>query len=152
MKNVEEIIGRAVQQDIPLTRRPFAAIGGEAGVREAEVVRTLRDLLKRGVIRKFGAILRHQKAGFNRNVMVLWAIPEGKTEEAGRILSSFKEVTHCYERTPAFEGKYNVFTMVHFQDRDPEGEIRRLAGAAGIEDFKVLESVEEFKKSSMDYF
>jgi DNA-binding Lrp family transcriptional regulator len=152
MVRVDKKIGKAVQDDIPLAERPYRSLGENIGLDEKKVIETVQRLLKEGTIRKFGAILKHQKAGFSRNAMVVWAVPDEEAEKTGQTLSSFKEVTHCYERTPAFEGRYNLFTMVHFQDEDMERGTRKLALAVGIKDYRVLESLEEFKKTSMGYF
>jgi DNA-binding Lrp family transcriptional regulator len=152
MVRVDKRIGKAVQDDIPLAERPYRSLGENIGLDEKKVIETVQRLLKEGTIRKFGAVLKHQKAGFSRNAMVVWAVPDEEAEKTGQTLSSFKEVTHCYERTPAFEGRYNLFTMVHFQDEDMERGTRKLALAVGIKDYRVLESLEEFKKTSMGYF
>jgi len=151
-EQIDNKIGQTVQGDIPLANRPYAVIAEMVGCDEKTIIETLRELLDRGTIRKFGAVLRHEKAGYRRNAMVVWAVPAGETEKAGRALASFGEVTHCYERKPAFEGRYNLFTMVHFRDDDPEEGVRILARAAGIWDYMILRSVEEFKKTSMAYF
>jgi hypothetical protein len=84
--------------------------------------------------------------------MVIWAVSEERIEFAGHALAFFKEVTHCYERTPPFAGKYNVFTMVHFGEGNQESVIQNLSQKTGIKDFEVLTSIEEYKKSSMEYF
>jgi DNA-binding Lrp family transcriptional regulator len=153
MNENEKKIGKVIQGDIALTARPYRQIGEQTGLSEEAVIETIRRLLQEGEIRKFGAILRHQKAGYTRNAMVVWSVQADKTEQAGSTLSAFKEVTHCYERTPAFEGRYNLFTMVHFhRGRNPEEVVRRLAEAAEVKEYKILESLEEFKKSSMEYF
>lgn len=149
---IDQKTGKAVQGDLPLVKRPFASLGSSTGLDEAAVIETVQLLLREGALRKFGAVLRHQRAGYRRNAMVIWAVPAGETERTGRTLSSFKEVTHCYERTPAFEGRYNLFTMVHFREDHPQEGIRKLAGAAGIGDYRILWSLEEFKKTSMAYF
>jgi DNA-binding Lrp family transcriptional regulator len=148
----EADIARLIQGDIPLTGRPFQRIAETAGLTEGEVLSLIRGLRKRGIIRKIGAIVRHQKVGFTHNVMVLWAVPPACAETAGKALSSFAEVTHCYERTPSFAGRYNLFTMVHFRNEADEVLLREMALAAGVADFKVLRSLEEFKKNSMEYF
>jgi len=106
----------------------------------------------RGIIRKFGAIVRHQKAGYTQNAMVVWAVPEDQCESAGLRMASFPEITHCYQRTPAFEGRYNLFTMVHMRGDEDMDIIGKIAGSCGIDDFKVLVSEEELKKISMEYF
>jgi siroheme decarboxylase len=149
---LEKKISRLIQQDITLEKRPFKYIAEKVGASEEEVLATIHGLMTKGVVRKFGAILRHQKAGFPHNAMVIWAVSQDRIEIAGNTLASFKEVTHCYERTPPFAGKYNVFTMVHSSGEDQDSVIHKLSQKTGITDFKVLTSIEEYKKSSMEYF
>jgi DNA-binding Lrp family transcriptional regulator len=148
---VEAAVGRWLA-DLPLTERPFARIGGEIGLAEADVLEIAGGLRERGIIRKFGAIARHQLAGYRHNVMVLWAVLPAQCAAVGKRLAVFPEITHCYERSPAFEGRYTLFTMVHFHKATDEGRLRKIAAAAGVADFKVLRSSEEFKKISMEYF
>jgi DNA-binding Lrp family transcriptional regulator len=152
LTETEKKISRLIQQDIDLEKRPFKDIAEKLGTSEEEVLATVHGLMTKGVIRKFGAILRHQKAGFSHNAMVIWTVPQERIEFTGQTLASFKEVTHCYERTPPFAGKYNVFTMVHFGEGNQESVIQKLSQKTGIKDFKVLTSEEEYKKSSMEYF
>jgi DNA-binding Lrp family transcriptional regulator len=143
---------RQLQGDLPVEKRPFRAVASRAGTDEEGVLDTVRSLMQQGIIRKFGAILRHQRAGITRNAMVIWVVPPDRTEEAGSVFTSFQEITHCYERRPPFQGRYNLFTMIHAGKGALENLIARISSKAGIEDYKVLESLEEFKKSSMEYF
>ena len=145
-------IARLIQGDIPLTGRPFQRIAEDAGLTEEEILSLIEGLRARGIIRKFAAIVRHQKVGYTHNVMVLWAVPTEQTEAAGKTLSSFAEVSHCYERTPPFAGRYNLFTMVHFRNEADEVLLEKMAAAVDVSDFRVLRSLEEFKKNSMEYF
>jgi len=106
-----------------------------------------------GIIRRFGATLHHQKAGFSANAMVAWIVPDSKVEEAGRIMAGFREVSHCYQRVTQGDWKYNVYTMIHGNSRDECREIaRRISKNTGINEYAVLFSVKEFKKTSMEYF
>ena len=148
----ERIIGRLIQRDIAMTRRPYREIAAQAGMTEQEVLNGIRQMRERGLIRKFGAVVRHREAGFTGNAMVVWAVPEDRCEQVGRILSSFEEITHCYERSPAFEGKYNLFSMIHLRHQDIEKIVEKIATFTGIQDYRILASEEEFKKSSMEYF
>lgn len=152
LTELEKKISMLVQQEIAIEKRPFKSIAEKLGVSEEQVLATIRGLMTKGTIRKFGAILRHQKAGFPHNAMVIWAVSEEKIEFAGHALASFKEVTHCYERTPPFASKYNIFTMVHFAKENQESVIKKLSQKTGIKDFEVLTSEREYKKSSMEYF
>jgi len=149
----EEItIARCIQEDISLERRPFAAIGVRTGMEEGEVIDTINGLRERGVIRKFGAIVRHREAGYSENAMVLWAVPEEDLEKAGKILASYREISHCYGRTPPFEGKYTLFSMLHLAKGEVEELVKKISETIGINDYLILRSEEEYKKTSMEYF
>lgn len=152
LTGIEKKIAHLIQNDIPLVKRPFKSIGEQAGVSEEESLTAIRGLIKKGMVRKFGTILRHQKAGFTRNAMVIWAVSQGSIDATGHALASFGEVTHCYERTPPFAGKYTIFSMVHFREGEQKNILSKLSKATGIKDFKILISEEEYKKSSMEYF
>lgn len=148
----EKKIIELVQGDIPLSAHPFKNMEMRSGITEDEIIETLKNLMKKGIIRKFGAVLHHQRAGYKNNAMIVWAVPDDICEATGKTLSSFPEVTHCYERIPALEGKYNLFTMIHLQGTDLDDFIKKLSDAVKILDFKILRSEEEFKKISMEYF
>ena len=152
LQGKEERVAGIVQGDIPLTSRPFSEIGQAAGISEAEVIDTIRDLIRQGIVRRFGAVLRHQMVGITENAMVVWAVPPSRCEEVGRILALFTEVSHCYERTPPFAGRYNIFTMVHLREDDGGAVVGKMIAATGITDCRILASVEEYKKESMEFF
>ena len=63
---------------------PFNEIGNLCGLTEEEVLNTINQLFKKGFIRRYGAILRHQKAGYEKNALVLWSVPAEQTEKAGK--------------------------------------------------------------------
>jgi DNA-binding Lrp family transcriptional regulator len=148
----ERIICRLIQRDIAMIRRPYQDIADRTGMTEQEVLNGIRQMRERGLIRKFGAVVRHREAGFTGNAMIVWAVPEGRCEQVGQLLSSFPEITHCYERSPVFEGKYNLFSMIHLRQQNIEEKIEAISAATGIPDYLILTSEEEFKKSSMEYF
>ena len=75
LKPAESAVARRLQASIPLTGRPFQRIAEEIGSTEADVLAIAGNLKARGIIRKFGAIVRHQLAGYTHNVMVVWAVP-----------------------------------------------------------------------------
>jgi len=127
-------------------------IADATGTTEGDVLQITRDFMNRRWIRKFSAIVRHQKIGFTRNAMVVWAVPEGRMDEVGKAMASLREITHCYERNPLFLEKYNLFCMVHLKDNDPESFIHEIALKLSIPEYQILLSEEELKKSSMEYF
>jgi len=72
--DLEKKVIAALQGDIPVSPRPYLEIAEMIGVDEDTVLSVLKDLYQRGVIRRFGATLRHQKSGFNANAMVAWQV------------------------------------------------------------------------------
>jgi DNA-binding Lrp family transcriptional regulator len=148
----KKIIG-LIQGDLPLNPKPFAAMAKEIGITEREFVERVADLKKRGVIRRFGATLRHQEAGFSSNAMIAWYVPDDRIDEVGKILAEFREVTHCYQRKTQKDWKYNLYTMVHGNNHDECYQIaERMSRAVAINDYVLLFSKKEFRKTSMEYF
>lgn len=142
-----------MQDDIPITPAPFAEIGAAVGMSEVDVLAKVEEWLTDGTIRRFGAMVRHQRLGYNANAMTAWDVPEGREEEVGRILAASNEVSHCYQRPRADGWNFNLFAMIHAAT--PE-ECRRvaaeLARQVGIDEYDLLFSSREFKKISMRYF
>lgn len=150
---LDKKIIRMIQGDIPLAPKPFAELAAKAGIAEEDFLQRVRELKARGVIRRFGATLRHQEAGYNSNAMVAWLVPEDRVEEVGKALARFREVTHCYQRRPQKDWKYNLYTMIHGNSREACREIaERMSRSVKVEDYRLLFSEKEFKKTSMKYF
>jgi DNA-binding Lrp family transcriptional regulator len=148
----KKVIG-LIQGDLPLDPRPFAVMAEKIGISEAEFVERVRSLKKRGVIRRFGATLRHQEAGFRSNAMIAWVVPEREVDKAGETMAQFREVTHCYQRRPQKDWKYNLYTMIHGDNENECFKIaQRISHETGIEEYLLLFSEKEFKKTSMKYF
>jgi len=145
------IIG-LVQGDIPLESHPFESLARELNVSEQEIVARLRTLQKDGIIRRWGAVLRHQKAGYLANAMVAWKVVSDRADEAGNIMAQFAEVSHCYLReVPEIFG-YNLFAMVHARSDEQLHEIIvKISEQAELDDYQIIRSLREFKKASMKY-
>ncbi len=142
-----------VQGDMPVTERPFLEIAERIGVTEESLLEILKDLTRRGIIRRFGATLYHQKSGFEANAMVAWKVDESQIEAVGEKVASFREVSHCYRRNPTTEWQYNLYTMIHAKDEASCREIaRKISEQTSVNTYKVLFSRKELKKTSMKYF
>ncbi len=144
---------RALQGNVAVELRPYASPSRRAGLSEEVFLRRARMLKRQGVIRRFGAILRHKEAGVQGNAMAVWEVPERETGRIGRIMASFSEVTHCYQRPALREWPYNLYTMLHGPDQKHCRRLaRRIARATGLRNYRLLFSKREHKKSSMVYF
>jgi DNA-binding Lrp family transcriptional regulator len=153
LTELEKKIIASIQEDLAIRERPYLKIAEEIGITEAELLDRLKDLNRRGVIRRFGATLRHQRAGFNANAMVAWKVEEDRIQEVGQKMASFQQVSHCYRRNPTADWPYNLYTMVHANDEQACQETaRKMSRATSVQDYTLLFSREELKKTSMVYF
>mgnify|MGYP001279759208 CR=1 FL=1 len=151
--DLDKAILRQVQATLPDSATPFADIARAVGTSEAHVLDLLGRLAENGAIRRFGATLRHQQAGYRANVMVAWRVPEPDVDRLGPIMAARPEVSHCYHRETCPDWPYNLYTMVHGRsDEACRAVVEALSRDTGITDFAMLASVKELKKVSMRYF
>lgn len=144
---------RALQGSLPHSIKPFAEIAANLGWAEEDVISRARNLIEVKAMRRFGAVLRHQKAGFVANSMGVWQVPEEIAEETGKIMATFKEVSHCYQRPSLPDWPYTLFTMVHGRSvEECKDTMERISAATGITEYGMLFSTKELKKTSMQYF
>jgi DNA-binding Lrp family transcriptional regulator len=153
LTDIEKKVIASIQQDMPVVERPYLNIAQRIGLSEDELLDTLQRLCERGIIRRFGATLRHQRTGYLANAMAAWQVAEDRIDAVGEKMASFRQVSHCYRRNPTPQWPYNLYTMIHADDeaacRETASEMSR---AAGVDDYLLLFSREELKKTSMVYF
>ncbi len=148
--DIDKKILALIQGDLPLKKRPFDALAQELGIETPEAVDRIRALKREGIVREMKAVLRHRAAGFSAGAMVVWAVPEERLEETGLKIAREGSVSHCYER-PGF-GEFNLFSMIHGKTKaEVEGAITEIASSLSISTYKVYWSLQELKKSSMEY-
>ena len=146
------IIAGLIQKDIAITKFPFKKTGQRSKISGDEILKIIKTLHTEGLIRKFGAIVRHQKAGFKNNALVVWSVPYEQITETGKIFASFSFISHCYERRPAFMNNYNIFTMLHSDKKSIASLIREIVKETGMKNYLIMKSVAEYKKTSPEYF
>lgn len=155
MADLTQSIIHAIQDGLALTPRPFAAIAERLGTDEETVIDTVQDLQARGVIKRFGVVVRHLELGFRANAMVVWNVPDESVCTTGRRLAADPAVTLCYRRPRRLPSwPYNLFCMIHGQDRHSVLEkISTLRCAAGIQalPYCVLFSRRRFKQRGARY-
>jgi siroheme decarboxylase len=153
LDTIDKKIISVIQGDLPLHATPFAVLAERIGISEERLIARIKELKETGIIRRFGATLRHQEAGFSSNAMIAWKAPHERINDIGIRLARFREVTHCYHRAPRKDWPYNLYTMVHGSSREECRAIaERLSRTSGVRDYLILFSEKEFKKTSMAYF
>ena len=141
----------ALSAGLDLTPRPYAALALRLGRDETAVISRIAVLLAAGILTRLGVIVRHRALGFTANAMVVWDVPQARTEAAGTALATLPGVTLAYERRPvAGFWPYRLYCMIHGRSRPAALAVldtaRALPELAGI-DHRVLFSTRCFKQS-----
>ncbi len=144
---------RALQTDITIEPSPFDRLADMAGCSVEQLLAAAHRLIERRQMRRYAAVLRHREAGFVANCMVCWQVPDEHTERIGRRMAEFDAVSHCYLRPTYEDWPYNVYTMIHGQNRPAcLAVVESLTSVGDLPPPAVLWSTREFKKTRVQYF
>lgn len=153
LSEIDKKIIQVLQEDFPLSEEPYKILAEKVGISEEEFLRRVKNFVTENKIRKLGAVLQHRTAGFKSNALCVWEVPPDKLDEIAAIMSAHAAVSHCYDRTPAPNWNYNLYTMIHAKSREEcDAIINELSKLTGITNFQALYSKKEWKKTAMKYF
>ena len=153
LSELDVAVIRATQGPMTVTPEPFAAAAAELGMPQAALLEHLESMRERRALRRVAAILFHRRAGFSANGMGVWNVPEERILELGPRMSSFRGISHCYQRPTYPDWPYSVFTMAHGRSKEEcDAILDSIAEDSGIEDRRTLYSSTEFKKIRLRYF
>lgn len=144
---------RELQKDLEIIDRPFMNAAKKLGMSEEEIFEKLQHYEKIGVMRRFAAILRHRDAGFVANGMIVWKVPDERITKVGEKLGAFPQVSHCYQRPVYPDWPYSVFSMIHCKSKEEATEMaKEIQNQINIDEYQILFSAKEFKKTRVEYF
>ena len=144
---------RELQKDMEIIDRPFLNSATKLGLTEDELFEKMKYYESIGVMRRFAAILRHREVGFTANGMIVWNVSNDKISEVGSKLGAFPQVSHCYQRPTYPDWPYSVFSMIHCKSEEEAEEMAKIIqNQINIDDYKILFSTREFKKTRVEYF
>ncbi|MDX1577617.1 MAG: Lrp/AsnC family transcriptional regulator [Gemmatimonadota bacterium] len=117
----------ALQRD---ARRSLRALAEELGVSPSTVGHRLRDLVERGVIRRFKPDLDYAKLGLGLVAVTKIKARGDALPAIVEALASDPNLTHVYEIT----GEFDVLVIGRFRDEgEMNREIKRMLSLPGIE-------------------
>lgn len=144
LRSLDALDGRilnVMQEDFPVVRRPFAAIGEAIGVSEEEVLEHLRRQKEQRILRQVSAIWDTRALGYRSMLVAMRVAPE-RIDEAARVINSHPGVSHNYKRNHEF----NLwFTIAVPHDGDLEWCVERLGELAGAISTRMLPTLKLFK-------
>lgn len=105
MDDIERDIINSLQGDFPITDRPYRQIAEQLGINEEQLIQHLERLLDDRTLTRFGPMYDIQKLGGSFSLCAI-QVPGQRFEEVTRIVNSFPEVAHNYERDHKFNMWY----------------------------------------------
>lgn len=149
---LERRLVRLLDQQLPLSTRPFNAIAEALDLPLQNLLHTLQRWQQQGILRRIAAVLRHRQAGYQVNGMCVWPLDDDVVN-AGRCVASRPEVTHCYQRPRLDAFPFDLYAMIHTANREAALALfEQITVACNLPPGMIFISCHEFKKSSMKYF
>ncbi len=107
MDQADKKILNILQEEFPLTKRPFATIGDTIGLSEQEVIKKVKRLKQQGYIRRIGPVLEPKKLEYTST---LCGVHVGKAilMDVVKEINRHRGVTHNYER----DGTLNLWFTI----------------------------------------
>lgn len=144
MPQIDEIdraILNRIQSDFPITTRPFLSIAEDLNLSEENVIKRLKQLKKKGIIRRIGGNFAPEKLGF---VSTLCAakVPEDKIDSFAKIVNRYPGVTHNYRR----DNRYNIwFTFIAQSMKEIIGNLEEISRETGVNGIINLPATKMYK-------
>jgi DNA-binding Lrp family transcriptional regulator len=136
LNEIDKKLLQLAQDEFPITRRPWAALGSKLKITEEEVMSRLKRLHREGIIRKIGPILDARKLGLCASTLIAMKVPEEKLESVVDIINEYKSVSHNYLR----EHEYNLwFTITTSSKEELKRTVEEIKRRTEIPDTDVLD-------------
>ena len=136
----ERFVINRLQDGIPASVRPFAALAEQAGVSEQQIVEWVREWLDDGVLTRFGPMICLDRAGGVVELCAL-AVPQDEFDRVAGLVNALPAVAHNYAR----DHKLNMWFVIGCAD---EAELDRVVGeieaATGLEVYRFPKEQEYF--------
>jgi siroheme decarboxylase len=127
MDDIDRRIVNALQEGLPLTERPYAAVAERLGIGERALIERLETLLADGVLSRFGPMFHAERMGGALTLAAL-AVPEDRFDAVADIVNAFPEVAHNYARDHALNMWFVIATDRPERVAEVLAEIERQTG------------------------
>ena len=122
---LDRLLINRLQDGLPITERPFAALATETGLSETDIATRLTRLREIGAITRFGPFIDAAAMGGAFCLCAL-AVPDDRFDEVMTLVNAHPEVAHNYER----QHRLNMWFVLACER--PE-DIASVAGLIGVE-------------------
>ena len=134
MDKIDNQIIQELQDNFPLSERPYKIVADRLLISEEELWDRIQLMLDKGVIRRMGASFDSNKLGF-RSTLAAVSVDSEHVDHAADIIGQFYEVTHSYLRNDVF----NIwFTLIAVDNNRIENILEQIRKSLCLERSKVL--------------
>ena len=135
----DRVVLDRIQSGFPIVERPYAELGAALGLTEAACYARIRDLGRRGLVRRLGAFFDSRRLGYV-STLVAFAVPEERLDAVAAIVDACPCVTHDYVRTDRFNLWFTVVTDRMDRLTETVEDLKRRAGVADVLDLPALKT------------
>lgn len=141
MDKLEKDLLNLVQNDFPLSVRPFVVIGKKLGISEDQCIEMLKRLYDSGILRAVRAVINWNSIGYSTMLIGMKVQPQNVTDIVAE-LQHIDEITHNYSR----EGELNLwFTLIYSSVNQKDILLERLRKMQGVMDIKEFPAEKVYK-------
>jgi siroheme decarboxylase len=132
-----------LQETVPFTQRPFAALGQRCGLSEDETLARVKALKEEKIIRQISAIFDTRSLGYASSLVAAKIAPE-KLDAAVSVINSHPGVSHNYLRNHEFNLWYTI-AVPPISKLGLDGTVDLLHRLSGAETTRLLPTLRLFK-------
>jgi len=142
MNRVDKKILNALQYEFEISSRPYLKLAEKLGLSEDDLIERIQRMKKDKMIRRFGVSFNSRKLGYITTLVAASVAPD-KIEAVAKVINSYVEVTHNYERD---NDTFNIWFTVIARNKDRLQEIlTNVEAQEGVNTLKNLPSKKIFK-------
>lgn len=98
LDDIDRALVNALQDDLPLTNRPFLPLAEDLGITEDELLTRVKAMRESGVLTRFGPFFDAVRMG-GAFCLCAMEVPQDRFDEVNDLVNAHLEVAHNYERS-----------------------------------------------------
>ncbi len=115
---VDRAIINTLQDGFPVCEHPFAEVAGTLDLTEGELIERVQSLLDEGILNRFGPMYHIERMG-GCITLAAMKVPSPRFSSVTRIINSFPEVAHNYERNH----KFNIWFVISAESQEAIADV-----------------------------
>ena len=136
-----ELLLNRVQQDIPITGRPYRALARDVGLSEGEALSILRQEKEKGVLRQVSAIFDTRTLGYQSSLVAVKADPH-RLDAVAAVVNAHPGVSHNYRRNHDFNLWYTIAVP---PESDLAAHVQKLHELSGADLTRLMPTLHLYK-------